>query len=118
MLSLDAERLKGDELMSGSVFETFVATELAKQASWSGVRPALFHFRTQKQQEVDLVIAAGKLVGVEVKKTASPTSGDFRGLRHLSAQTGKNFLRGIVFYTGSTSVAFGPNLHAVPMSAL
>jgi len=97
-----------------------VATELAKQASWSRVRPALFHFRTQKQQEVDLVMedAAGRLVGVEVKNTASPTNGDFRGLRHLSEQTGKKFLRGILFYTGSTSVAFGPNLHAVPVSAL
>lgn len=120
LLNLDAERLKTDELMSGSVLESFVATELAKQATWSRVRPALFHYRTQKQQEVDLVMedAAGRLVGIEVKKTASPTSSDFKGLRHLNEQTGRKFLRGILLYTGSTSVAFGPNLHAVPVSAL
>jgi predicted AAA+ superfamily ATPase len=72
------------------------------------------------QQEVDFVLedARGRLVGIEVKKTASPTSGDFKGLRHLSEQTGKKFLRGILLYTGSTSVAFEPNLHAVPVSAL
>ena len=120
LLNLDSERLKTDELMSGSVLESFVAVELAKQACWSRVHPALFHYRTQKQQEVDLVMedATGRLVGIEVKKTASPTSSDFKGLRHLSEQTGKRFLRGILLYTGSTSVAFGPNLHAVPVSAL
>ncbi|MBI5387591.1 MAG: ATP-binding protein [Verrucomicrobia bacterium] len=120
LLHLDAERLKTDDLMSGSVLESFVAVELAKQATWSRVRPALFHYRTQKQQEVDLVMedGAGRLVGIEVKKTASPTSSDFKGLRQLSEQTGRKFLRGILLYTGSTSVAFGPNLHAVPVSAL
>jgi uncharacterized protein len=120
LLNLDAERLKTDDLMSGSVLESFVAVELAKQATWSRGRPALFHYRTQKQQEVDLVLedAAGRLVGIEVKKTASPASGDFKGLRHLAGQTGKRFLRGILLYTGSTSVTFGPNLHAVPVSAL
>ena len=120
LLNLDAERLRTDDLMSGPVLESFVAVELAKQATWSRARPALFHYRTQKQQEVDLVLedVAGRLVGVEVKKTASPTSGDFKGLRHLSEQTGKKFLRGILLYTGSTSVAFGPNLYAVPVGAL
>lgn len=120
LLNLDAERLKSDELMSGAVLESFVAVEMAKQAAWSRARPALFHYRTQKQQEVDLVMedGVGRLVGIEVKKTASPTSGDFKGLRHLREQTGKRFLRGILLYTGATSVAFEPNLHAVPVSAL
>ena len=62
--------------------------------------------------------ARGRLVGIEVKKSASPTSGDFKGLRHLADVTGKRFLRGVLLYTGSTSVAFGANLHAVPVSAL
>ncbi|MEK7686284.1 MAG: ATP-binding protein [Verrucomicrobiota bacterium] len=120
LLNLDADRLKTDELMSGSVLESFVAGELAKQAAWSRTRPALFHYRTQKQQEVDLVMedGAGRLVGIEVKKTASPTSGDFKGLRHLAEQTGKRFLRGLLLYTGSTSVGFEADLHAVPVSAL
>jgi len=69
---------------------------------------------------VDFVLedARGRLVGIEVKKTASPTSANFKGLRHLAEQTGKRFLRGVLLYTGSTSVAFEPNLHAVPVSAL
>jgi predicted AAA+ superfamily ATPase len=120
LLGLDAERLRNDDLMTGPVLECFVAAELTKQITWSKTRPGIFHYRTHSQQEVDFVLedARGRLVGIEVKKTASPNSGDFKGLRHLREQTGKRFLRGILLYTGSASVAFGPNLHAVPVSAL
>lgn len=62
--------------------------------------------------------AAGRLVGIEVKKTTSPTASDFKGLNHLSELTGKRFLRGVLLYTGSAGVAFGAKLHAVPVSAL
>ena len=120
LVGLDAHRLKDDSLMTGAILENFVATELIKQAGWSQARPAFFHYRTQKQQEVDLVLedSRGHLVGIEVKKSASPTAHDFKGLRFLAEQTGKKFIRGIMLYTGTESVAFGPNLHAVPISAL
>ena len=106
--------------MTGAALECFVASELTKQIAWSQTRPGLFHYRTHTQQAVDFVLedARGGVVGIEVKKTASPTSGDFKGLRHLADQTGKRFLRGILLYTGSASVAFGPNLHAVPVASL
>jgi predicted AAA+ superfamily ATPase len=120
LLGLDAARLQADDLMTGAVLECFVAGELTKQISWSETRPGLFHYRTHTQQEVDFVLedARGRLVGIEVKKTASPTGGDFKGLRHLREQTGKRFVRGILLSTGSTSVAFESNLFAVPVSAL
>ena len=120
LLGLDAARLQADDLMTGAALECLVAGELTKQIAWSETRPGLFHYRTHAQQEVDFVLedARGRLVGIEVKKTSSPTSGHFKGLRHLSEHTGKRFLRGILLYTGSSSVAFGPNLHAVPVNAL
>lgn len=120
LLGLDAARLQADDLMTGAVLESFVAQELTKQITWSESRPALFHFRTHQQQEVDLLLedASGRLVGIEVKKTASPSSGDFKGLKHLQEATGRKFVRGILLYTGAASVSFGPNLHAVPVSAL
>lgn len=45
-------------------------------------------------------------------------SNDFKGLRHLQAVSGKRFHRGILLYTGSESVPFGPDLYALPVSAL
>lgn len=120
LCGLDAARLQSDDVMAGAVLESFVAGELARQITWSRTRPALFHYRTHTQQEVDLVLEspAGAIVGIEVKKTASPGERDFKGLRHLREVTGKRFLRGVLLYTGSASVAFGPNLYAVPVSAL
>lgn len=106
--------------MTGAVLEAFVGTEIAKQITWSETRPMFFHYRTHTQHEVDFVLedAGGRLVGIEVKKSASPSARDFKGLHHFREAVGKRFLRGILLYTGSSSVAFGPNLHAVPVSAL
>jgi predicted AAA+ superfamily ATPase len=119
-VGLDSHRLKDDSLMTGAILENFVAIELLKQAGWSRTRPAFFHYRTQHQQEVDLVLedSHGHLVGIEIKKSSSPTAHDFKGLRFLSEKTGKKFVRGLVLYTGTESVAFGSNLYAVPISAL
>jgi predicted AAA+ superfamily ATPase len=120
LLALDADRLKTDDLMTGAVLESFVTSELFKQVTWSETRPSLFHYRTHKQQEVDIVMEdrRGRLVGIEVKKTASPSSSDFKGLKHLQEMTGKRFLRGVLLYTGAESVPFGKDFYALPVSAL
>jgi uncharacterized protein len=120
LLGLDAARLRDDDLMTGAVLEGFVAGELRKQIAWSATRPELFHYRTHTQQEVDFVLedARGRLVGIEVKRTASPNAGDFKGLKHLREQTGRRFLRGVLLYTGRESVPFGPDICALPVSAL
>ncbi|HTI69616.1 MAG TPA: ATP-binding protein, partial [Candidatus Limnocylindria bacterium] len=90
LLGLDVERLQNDALMTGAVLETFVGTELVKQVTWSETSPALFHYRTHTQHEVDFVLedAAGRLVGIEVKKSASPSPNDFKGLRHFRDAVG------------------------------
>lgn len=41
---------------------------------------------------------------------------DFQPLN--AALTGKNFVNGIILYTGAEVVAFGENLFAVPIAAL
>ena len=120
MQGLNAERLASDPVLIGPLLENFVAMELRKQSAWSNTQPQLFHFRTQTGQEVDLVMenAAGRVVGVEVKSSATVGSRDFRGLRALAEASGDRFRRGIVLYTGKTAVPFGDNLHALPVSSL
>lgn len=120
LLGLDEDRLLNDPLMTGAVLEAFVGSELTKQLTWSETRAEIFHYRTHIQHEVDFVLedAAGRLVGIEVKKSASPSAEDFKGLRHFRDAVGKRFLRGVLLYTGANSVAFEPDLHAVPVSSL
>ncbi len=119
-VGLDRERLVSDAAQRGRLLESFVTLELLKQSSWSAVRPRLFHFRTTSGQEVDLVLEhpSGRIVGIEVKASASIGAREFRGLRALADAVPSRFVRGIVLYGGRETVAFGSRLHAMPIPSL
>lgn len=119
LLGVNTERLAVDPALAGPLLETFVTMEIRKQIGWSRVSPFLLHFRTAAGHEVDLVMEVGsRLVAIEVKAGATINEHDFRGLRLLAEASGKRFHRGIVLYTGSESLPFGPKLYAMPLSAL
>lgn len=120
LLGLSAERLGIENTQAAPLLENFVAMELLKQSAWSQTKPRLFHFRTLTGQEVDIILedAGGRLVGIEVKASATVDGADFKGLRALAEITGRRFRRGVVLYTGSECIPFGPRLHAMPVSAL
>jgi predicted AAA+ superfamily ATPase len=120
LLGADAQRLSKDTTLGGLVLENFVAMELLKQCGWSRVQPILHHFRTHGGEEVDLVLEdrAGRIVGIEVKASASIEASHFKGLKVLAQATGRRFQRGVVLYTGQHVLPFGSNLLALPLSAL
>ncbi len=120
LLGANHRLLERDRTLAGPLLENFVVMELFKHVSWSQVRPRLFHFRTQTGQEVDLVLedAAGRVVGIEVKASASVSAKDFKGLRTLAEAVGEGFLRGLVLYAGTESIPFGGAFHALPVQAL
>lgn len=117
---LNEERLASDPVLVGPLLENFVAMELQKQSAWSAAQPRLFHFRTQNGHEVDVVMedAARRVVGVEVKASATVVARDFRGLHALAEASGDRFRCGVVLYTGRTAVPFGKDLHALPLNSL
>jgi uncharacterized protein len=120
LTGIDEEGLRQGGEIAGRIFENFVVLELFKHASWSDEPVALYHFRSQVGQEVDAVIegSRGRVVGVEIKLSASPSSRDFSGLKVLRDDLGDKFVRGILIYTGREIVPFGEDLHAVPVSVL
>jgi|Deesub1362B_J571_1020462.scaffolds.fasta_scaffold01386_3 hypothetical protein len=120
LLGTDLQALKSRPELLGRLLENFAAMELKKQITWSRVRPGIYHFRTGTGQEVDIVLedASGRVVGIEVKASATVRAQDFKGLRYLADLLGDRFLRGIVLYTGDQHVPFGTNLHALPLSSL
>ena len=120
LLGLDSERLASDGHLKGPLLENFVAMEIQKQVAWSKTRPDLFHFRTQTNQEVDMVLenSNGIIVGIEVKASATIGAEDFKGLKTLAADTGKKFHRGILLYMGTETIPFSAKMHALPVSAL
>jgi predicted AAA+ superfamily ATPase len=120
LVGADAARLAEDGTTAGTVFETFVAMELLRQASWEEQPPRLFHYRDRDGREVDLVLERrdGSVAAVEVKTAASVSSRDFRGLRHLRERLGERFKAGVLLYTGESTVPFEDRLAAVPLSGL
>lgn len=104
----------------GPLLETFVVQELRRQLHWAETAATAWHFRTATGSEVDLVLESPdqRIVGVEVKASASVTQSDFIGLRELAGAVGTRFTRGVVLYTGDQLVPFEAKLWAVPLGVL
>lgn len=104
----------------GGLLEAFVAMELARQLTWSDTRAELFHYRTKDKTEVDIVLEdrQGRAIAIEVKASATVRPEDFRGINHLAARLGDDLLAGIVLYTGTDTLPFGPSMRAIPIAAL
>jgi predicted AAA+ superfamily ATPase len=62
-----------------------------------------------------LETSSQRIVGIEVKASASVDQSDFEGLRQLRSAAGGRFARGVVLYTGEQLLAFEDGLWAVPM---
>ena len=105
--------------VAGALFETFVATELERQASWSVAPVTFWHYREQ-EREVDIIVErpSGELVGIEVKASATVRERDFQGLKHMRGQLGSRLRAGVVVYVGQRTLPFGERLFAVPLEGL
>lgn len=114
------DKLTTDRKAWGVVLESFVYSELLKQASWSDEQVSFFHYRDKDQVEVDIVAesAAGSVIGIEVKAAASVKSSDFRGLERLLAAASRGFKLGVVLYDGDQVIPFGDRLVAAPIPCL
>ena len=104
----------------GNLLENFVFMECCKQASWAQEEPGIYHFRDNRQHEVDIVLERGNgsIIGVEVKASASVKTRDFKGLATLADYGGDAFEQGVLFYTGQDVLPFKNGEHtfyAVPI---
>ena len=71
--------------MVGSIYETFIVSEILKSYYNAGKEPDLYFFRNTDGQEVDLLFYRdGKLYPIEIKKTSSPNVKDAKHFGTLS----------------------------------
>ena len=71
--------------MAGSIYETFIVSEILKSYYNAGKQPDLYFFRNTDGQEVDLLFYRdGKLYPIEIKKTSSPNVKDAKHFGTLS----------------------------------
>lgn len=119
LVGADVRRVKDDDSFAGALFETFVATELERQASWSRQPLTFWHYR-ELDREVDVIAErpSGEVVGIEVKASATVRPRDFSGLAHMRERIGDRLAAGIVLYAGAQTLPYGDGFWAVPLQAL
>ena len=115
-----ARQLQKDRTAYGPLLESFVVSEVLKLCTWSEQRLRVSHFRTKEQDKVDLVIEdrRGRIIGIEVKASATVRAQDLRGLRQLRAAVGDKFMHGLVLHDHDRITPFDNNLHGAPVSML
>lgn len=120
LLELTADEVARDRARFGNVLETFVFSELLKHATTADGDYRTMYYRDADKVEVDLVIenAAGYLVGVEVKASATIRQSDLRGLKKLAGLAGASLKMGIVLYDGDEILPLGDRFWAAPLSTL
>jgi predicted AAA+ superfamily ATPase len=119
-VGMTADRAGRDRSAFGPLLETFVFSEILRQSEWFPDTAGLYHFRDKDQNEVDVVVEdlAGRIVGIEVKASATVRGEDFRGLKRLALASGEDFRLGVILYDGDRVLPFGEGLFAAPVSTL
>jgi predicted AAA+ superfamily ATPase len=119
LVGANARRIAEDDNLAGALFETFVATELERQASWAEEALTFWHLR-DGEREVDVIVErpSGEIAGIEVKASATVRPRDFHGLIHLRDRVGDRLAAGVVVYAGERTLPFGDRLWAVPLCGL
>ena len=80
--------------MNGSIFETFVVSELIKSYKHNGLHPNFYYYRDHNKVEIDLLIVQNnQFYPIEIKRTATPDKKMVKNFDILTS-LGKNFTYG------------------------
>lgn len=90
--------------LRGSIFETFIISELVKSKLNKGEKPAFSFWRDSNGNEIDLIIEQGiNLIPIEIKSGRTLTHESFAGLEKWRALAGKKAIMPALIYGGDES---------------
>lgn len=121
LLDWSLDQIRWDADRSGKLIETFVFNELSAQIDYHRGMYKLFHYRDHQKREIDFIIERkdGSILCVEVKAGATVGSSDFKHILWFKENIAKTRpCHGIILYAGESQIAFGPDISAIPLSAL
>ncbi|WP_428118902.1 DUF4143 domain-containing protein [Candidatus Poriferisodalis sp.] len=107
----------------GPLAESFVVSEIARQATSASTRISLWHYRDARR-EADVILERpdGSVSAIEVKASSSPSpraADHLRWLRdRLDAVAPGAFIGGVVLHMGEHEVSLGDHLAMWPISSL
>lgn len=121
ILGWQFEQVCMDPDRSGKLLETLIFHELSAQVDASEGQYSLFHYRDREKREIDFLLEheGGGLLGIEVKTGTTIGKNAFKHMSWFQTHLAKKqHFTGIVLYTGKTTISFGDNLWAIPISLL
>jgi predicted AAA+ superfamily ATPase len=105
--------------MGGAIFETAVIGEIMRRLSGRGERPHLYFWRTSTGVEVDLIVeAAGKLIPVEIKTSATPDRSMARNIVAFRKDLYGKAEKGFVVHPGDVTLPLVPDAVFLPFADL
>jgi len=105
--------------MGGAIMETAVLSEIVRTLTHRGIDPQVYFWRTSTGTEVDIVIeAAGKLIPVEVKLSATPRPAMASSIQRFREDLGDKALPGFVVHPGDIRLPLGSSATALPFAEL
>lgn len=120
-LGVDVNGVVRQGHLLGRLLDTFVVSQLRAEAVVTAARPHFYHLRQQEGRvEVDILVelGGGRLVGIEVKASAAPTTHDARHLITLRERFSQEFVAGVVLHTGPRVYTLTDRVVAAPISSL
>jgi hypothetical protein len=112
LLGIESERQLETSPFLGAVFESFVASEIAKAQLAAGRRREFYHFRDQQGLEVDFVVpvTGGRLLLAEAKAARTVSPGMATPMQRLRTAGGDRFAAAMLVHRHDP--------HAAPTAAL
>ncbi len=101
--------------ISGSLFETYVISEVLKSYWHHAETPYLYFYRdSDNNAEIDLIIdAQGKLWPIEIKQTSSP---NLHMTRHFKVLEGNSLGKGAIICTADKFIPMNREVLIIPVS--
>lgn len=107
-----------DDLLRGSLYETYVAQNLAALIEAYLPQTQMSYWHEQGRTEVDIVLETErKVVAIEIKAATQWTDNDVAGLRSFIERT-PACAAGVLAYNGREAVKLGGKLFAIPIGQL
>ena len=105
--------------MGGAIMETAVLSEIVKTLTHRGIDPQVYFWRTLSGTEVDFVVeAAGRLVPIEVKLSATPRPAMAAAVKTFQGDMESAAMQGYVVHPGDMRLPLGSGVTALPFADL
>jgi hypothetical protein len=120
VLDIENAEILEQHRAKGSIFETFVFSEILKHSSCIDKNIQIFFHRSPNKREIDFIlIHDGKMTAIEIKSSKTVNKGDFKHINAIQDKcTKEKFNAGYVIYLGEHIVPFSDVTLAIPIQSI